>query len=169
MCGERGSKEIVSGEDEPIDLQSYKKKVILRTLRRCLLTMLALAAPGVLLGLFRHSLFWWTLPAAIPFVYLVARLYKCLFWTPVLGRIREVKLDVYEEDGEAATSARVTFDADGTAHTVFLTIGHWEGEADEGTQEMYREQAEEYTGRLVPIFYRAKNPEQYIGYIEDVV
>lgn len=155
---------------QTVNLQNYRKKVILRTLRRCLLTMLALAAPGVILGLFRHFLFWWALPAVIPFVYLVARLYKCIFWVLVLGKIREVKLEVYDDSGEAATSARVTFDAaDGETHTVFLTVSHWEGEADDETQQLYREQADEYTGRHVPVFYRAKNPEQFIGYIEDVV
>jgi len=50
----------------PIDLKAYKKKVILRTLRRCLLTALALAAPGIIMGLFRPALFLWALPAAIP-------------------------------------------------------------------------------------------------------
>ena len=142
--------------------------MILRTLRRCLLTALALAAPGIIMGLFRPALFLWALPAAIPLVYLAARLYKCAFWVLVMAKIREVKLDVYDDSGEAATSARVTWDtADGEARTGYLTISHWEGEADEESQKLFREQADELTGRLVPIFYNPKNPEKYIRYIED--
>lgn len=147
---------------------NYRKKVILRTLRRCLLTAFALAAPGIILGIFRPLLFWWALPAAIPLVYLAARLYKCVFWVPVMAKIREVKLDVYDDSGEAATSARVTWDtADGESRTGYLTVSHWEGEADEESQKLFREQADEYAGKLVPIFYNAKNPEKFIGYIED--
>ena len=142
--------------------------MILRTLKRCLLTALALAAPGLIMGLFRRMLLWWALPAAIPLIYLTARLYKCTFWELTAGTIEEVKLDVYDDSGEAATSARVAFvGTDGAAHTVSLTISHWEGETDEESQAMYREQAAEYTGKRVPVFYSAKDPEKFIGYIED--
>ena len=151
------------------NLQSYRKKLILRTTRRCLLTALALASPGLIMGLFRPALFLWTLPAAIPLIYLAARLYKCAFWVPAMAKIREVKLEVYDDSGEAATSARVTWDTpEDEARTGFLTISHWEGEADEESQKLFREQADELTGRSVPIFYNPKNPEKYIGYIEDV-
>ena len=147
---------------------NYRKTVILRTTRRCLLTALALAAPGIILGLFRPMLFWWALPAAIPLVYLAARLYKCAFWVPVMAKIREVKLEVYDDSGEAATSARVTWELrDGTPQTGSLTVSHWEGEADEESRKLWQEQAAEFTGSLVPIFYSANNPEKFIGYIED--
>ena len=142
--------------------------MILRTLRRCLLTALALAAPGLIMGLFRPTLFLWALPAAIPLIYLAARLYKCLFWVLTEGRIEEVRLDVYDDSGEAATSARVTWElSDGTPQTGSLTVSHWEGEADEESRKLWQEQAAEYTGSLVPIFYSANNPEKFIGYIED--
>ena len=139
-------------------------------MKRCLITMAALATPGLIMGLFRPALFWWCLPAAIPFIYLIARLYKCSCWKLVAGRIREIKLEVYDDSGEAATSARVTWDGeDGETQTVFLTVSNWEGEADEESQQLWREQADELTGKHVPVFYHPKNPEKFIGYIEDAM
>ena len=84
------------------------------------------------------------------------------------GRIEEVRLNVYDDSGEAATSARVTWvTGDGTLQTGELTVSHWEGEADEESQKLFEEHKAEYTGRLVPIFYNPKNPQKYIGYLED--
>lgn len=158
----------ISWEDTPVNLHHYRPTIILRTLRRCLLTALALAAPGIIMGLFRPALFLWALPAAIPLIYLAARLYKCTFWVLTEGRIEEVRLNVYDDSGEAATSAHVTWvTGDGTPQTGELTVSNWECEADEESQKLWQEQAVEYTGRLVPIFYNPKNPQKYIGYLED--
>ena len=91
-----------------------------------------------------------------------------IIWVLTEGRIEEVRLDVYEDSGEAATSARVTWELrDGTPQTGSLTVSHWEGEADEESRKLWQEQAAEFTGSLVPIFYSADNPEKFIGYIED--
>ena len=84
------------------------------------------------------------------------------------GRIEEVRLNVYDDSGEAATSAHVTWvTGDGKPQTGELTVSHWEGEADEESQKLFEKQAAEYTGRLVPIFYNPKNPQKFIGYLED--
>ena len=157
-------------EENAIVPKEYKRKVILRTMKRCLITALVLAAPGLIMGLFRRSLLWWCLPAAIPLIYLSVRLYKLAFWTPVMGRIREVKLEIYEDSGEAATSAQTDFTTrDGGRRSVSLTVSHWEGEADEESKRTWQEQVTELTGKPVPIFYHPKHPEKFIGYIEDVI
>lgn len=75
-----------------MDGHKYKNKVLKRTFKRCMITVIIIAISGIIAGLFYRWLFLVALFAFIPIIYFGNRVFMIIKWNLVEGIIEDVTL-----------------------------------------------------------------------------
>lgn len=157
----------MSGEQ---NMTQYKKRILLRTVRRALITAAALAALPLALSVFLPRARVLALGALVPLLYLLVRAYHISAYAETLGVIRDVQL--INADDDPATAAAIVFTDIDTGHEceTSRTITHY-GDYVEGCEDelaaMLAEDRKKI-GMLVPVLYFRQNPGTNIIYMEDM-
>ena len=115
-----------------MDGHKYKNKVLKRTFKRCMITVIIIAISGIIAGLFYRWLFLVALFAFIPIIYLVNRVFMIIKWNLVEGIIEDVTLT--NDYDQPYTEAHIIFKTkDNIEHECLFTIGHY-GDYEEGIE-----------------------------------
>lgn len=88
-------------------MTQYKKRILLRTVRRALITAAALAALPLALSVFLPRARVLALGALVPLLYLLVRAYHISAYAETLGVIRDVQL--INADDDPATAAAIVY------------------------------------------------------------
>lgn len=147
----------------------YKRKVLKRTFRRCLIAVVIMAIPGIILGVFNRWLLLFTLLSFIPVLYLVDRVHMIIKWNLVIGIIEDVTL--LNDHDQPCTEAHIIFlTKDKAKHECVFTIGHY-GDYEEGIEpwleNMLQKDRELFLKKKIPIFYSPKDVNKCMAYLED--
>ncbi len=70
----------------------YRKKVVIRSIRSFVVAMIVLALPGIVMGLFRTKMLWWTVLAIIPFIMMIKNIIGIITWKLTTATIEWVEL-----------------------------------------------------------------------------
>lgn len=152
-----------------MNVHKYKRKVLNRTLKRCLITVVLLAIPGIICGIFNRWLFLFSLPAAIPIIYLINKCFMIVRWNLSEGIIEDVTL--HNDFDQPYTEAHIFFKAnDDAKHECIVPVGHY-GDYEEGIEpeleNMLQKDREAFMKKTVPVFYSPKDVNKYMVYLED--
>ena len=143
--------------------------MLIRTLKRCLVTAAILACPGIIAGIFGRWLFLFAAVSLIPVIYLLSKLPVITGWELASGVISDVTL--YNDHDQPCTEAHISFKAkDGNCHECIVTIGHY-GDYEEGIEpeleRMLNRDKAFYMKKTIPVFYSPEDTGKCIVYLED--
>lgn len=152
-----------------MDGHKYKNKVLKRTFKRCMITVIIIAISGIIAGLFYRWLFLVALFAFIPIIYLVNRVFIIIKWNLVEGIIEDVTLT--NDYDQPYTEAHIIFKTkDNIEHECLFTIGHY-GDYEEGIEpeldNMLQNDKELFIKKKIPVFYSPKDVNRCMVYLED--
>lgn len=153
-----------------MNVQEYRKKVLKRTFKRCLITMVIMAIPGIVMSIINRWLILFVLISIIPIIYLIKQFIKITKWDLSDGTIEDVTL--YNDFDQPCTEAHINFmTEDNVNHECVFTIGHY-GDYEEGIEpeleNMLHKDREQFMKKQVPVFYDPCDINNCMVYLEDV-
>jgi len=152
-----------------MDLKVYRKKVILRTVKRCLITALILLLPGLIMGIVNRWLFLFCLLDVLPVIYLVSRLRILCSYSLSSGRIDDVIL--FDDKDQPLCDVHVVYSTDSGEKRELTAVAEHYGDYEDGIEpelEKMRERIyEKFAGRSVPVFYEPDRSDRDFIYLED--
>ena len=154
-----------------MNAHEYKRKVFRRTLKRCLITAIVMAMPGIILCIFNRWLLLFALSALIPVIYLADKICMILTWDLAEGIIADVTL--YNDFDQPCTEAHIQFQTENrSAHECVFTIGHY-GDYEEGIEPeleiMLQKDKALFMGKRIPVFHSPKDAGKCVVYLEDAL
>ena len=151
-----------------MNLNKYRKNVIIQVLRLGLTAMAIFALPGILMGLAKPTLFVFSLFAVYPMVCLTPQLAKICSWELTTGTVIDVVL-VNDHD-QPYTEAHIRYlTKDKQEHIVTTLIkeyGPYEKDCEPLLEKMFQNHRFELLGTAIPVFYSAKGNGKSFAYVE---
>ena len=149
--------------------REYRKKVLMRTLKRCLITAAIMAMPGFLMGIVNRGLMVFALIAVIPVIYLIKRFFMITKWNLTEGIIEDVTL--YNDFDQPCTEAHIVYKTrDDSNLECVITIGHY-GDYEEGIEpeleKMLQKDRDRFMKKEIPVFYDPRKNDKCMAYLED--
>ena len=151
-----------------MNLNEYRKHVIIRVLKLSMAAMAIFALPGILMGLAKPTLFVFALFALYPMVYLMPQLAKICSWELTVGTVVDVVL-VNDHD-QPYTEAHIRYLTEGNQVRIVVTpikeYGPYEKDCEPLLEKMFQNHRFDYLGTTIPVFYSAKNANKSFAYVE---
>jgi len=152
-----------------MNLNEYRKRVVLRTVGLGLAAMAIFALPGILMGLAQQKLFVFAVLALYPLVYLVPQLAKLCSWKLTTGTVVDVVL--VNEIDQPYTEAHIRYLAgDNQEHVVAIPIKEfdpYEKNPKPLLEKMFQNSRFKFLGTTIPVFYSARDAGRSFAYVED--
>ena len=152
-----------------MNLNEYRKHIILRTIGLGLAAMVIFALPGILMGLAQQNLFVFALIALYPLVYIVPQLAKLCSWELTAGTVVDVVL--VNDFDQTYTEAHVRYLAgDNQEHVVAIPIKEfdpYEKNTKPLLEKMFQDSRFKFLGTTVPVFYSARDAGRSFAFVEE--
>lgn len=152
-----------------MNLNEYRKRVVLQTAGLGLAAMAIFALPGILMGLAQHKLFVFALLAFYPLVYIVPQLAKICSWKLTTGTVVDVVL--VNDFDQPYTEAHIRYLAgDNQEHVVAIPIKEfdpYEKNTKSLLEKMFQDSRFEFLGTTVPVFCSARDAGRSFAYVEE--
>lgn len=150
--------------------ENYKKMLIIRTTKRCLIYSLSLIVINLLLSLIYKLYLFFAIVDLLPILYCLIRVIKIIRYNLVLGKIVDVTLENFYDD--PYTYAAIEFNTtNNKRYKLKNPISHW-GDYYKEDEEQINKMFEDdkiYINKQVPVFYNKNNPNKNFVYIEDTI